>query len=243
MDNPYENSKLLGEYLLFHYGLGKDLMPWDTGPRNILNFTRRTVDELVDFENIGENSVALDLGCAVGGSTFHLGKYFSRVLGVDYSNSFINAAKHLKKNGSLKFCFQEEGNDFRESMAVVKQGPGEVEFMTADACNLPDDLGTFDLVHAANLICRLKEPKLLLERLAALVKKGGQLILVTPFTWLEEFTPREKWLGSGDSEEKLNDFLSPFFKIEKKQDMPFVIREHRRKFQFSVSLGMRWRRL
>ena len=76
-----------------------------------------------------------------------------------------------------------------------------------------------------------------------LVKKGGQLILATPFTWLEEYTPRDKWIGSGDSESKLAQYLSPFFELEKKVELPFVIREHRRKFQYSVSLGTRWRRV
>ena len=69
--------------------------------------------------------------------------------------------------------------------------------------------------------------------------------LATPLTWLEEFTPKENWLGDdGGAEKKLKELLSPFFKFEKKCDLPFVIREHRRKFQFSVSLGNScWRRL
>jgi len=59
---------------------------------------------------------------------------------------------------------------------------------------------------------------------------------------LSEYTPRENWIGSGDSEEKLKDMLSPYFDLEKKVELPFVIREHKRKYQYSVSLGTRWRR-
>ena len=33
------------------------------------------------------------------------------------------------------------------------------------------------------------------RRLPELVRTGGQLLLTTPFTWLEEFTPIEKWIG------------------------------------------------
>jgi SAM-dependent methyltransferase len=109
--------------------------------------------------------------------------------------------------------------------------------------NLPDNLGSFDLIHAANLICRLPNPDRLLDRLPSLVNKGGQLVLVTPFTWLEEFTPVENWIGSGNSKEKLQEKLNPNFVLEESKDLPFVIREHRRKFQFSVSLGTRWRRV
>ena len=53
-------------------------------------------------------------------------------------------------------------------------------------CDLPNDLGSFDIVHAANLICRLPNPMLFLDRLPELVKEGGgSLLLATPFTWLE----------------------------------------------------------
>ena len=55
---------------------------------------------------------------------------------------------------------------------------------------LEEDLGSFDLVHAANLLCRLPNPQAFLDRLNELVAPGGQLLLTTPFTWLEDFTPK-----------------------------------------------------
>ena len=70
-------------------------------------------------------------------------------------------------------------------------------FLQGDAMDLPADLGAFDRVHAANLLCRLPEPQRLLERLPALVKPGGELVLATPCTWLEEFTPPENWPPGG----------------------------------------------
>jgi SAM-dependent methyltransferase len=118
-----------------------------------------------------------------------------------------------------------------------------VSFVVGDACDLPNEWRGFDLVHAANLICRLPDPHVLFSRLPDLVKVGGQLLLATPFTWLEEFTPKDKWVGNGNSAQALEEALSPHFKLEKSVDLPFVIREHRRKFQFSVSLGTRWRRV
>jgi len=69
------------------------------------------------------------------------------------------------------------------------------------------------------------------------------LLLATPFTWLEEYTPRDNWIGSGDSKEKLQEKLSPWFQLEYEEDLPFLIREHRRKYQYSISWGTRWRRL
>ncbi len=244
MPNPYETPELLGEYMLFHYGSAEHLMPWENGPEEGVGFPVRTVTELIDPSTLGADTLGLDVGCAVGRSTFELRRFCSRVKGVDLSSSFVDVANRLAEKGRHEYRFLEEGGLFREATAIVPDDQRSgVDFETADACNLPPGLGSFDVVHAANLLCRLPNPGLFLNNLPNLVKPGGQLLLSTPFTWLEKFTPRENWLGSGDSEEALTRVLSPFFAKEKRQELPFVIREHRRKFQFSVSLGTRWRRL
>jgi len=244
MANLYETTQLLGEYMLFHYGSAEDLMPWSEGPGEGVDFAVRSVTELIDSSTLGENALGFDVGCAVGRSTFELTRFCSQVKGVDLSSSFIEAANRLVREGRHEYRFLEEGDFFREATAIVsdEQRSG-VDFETADACDLPPGWGPFDVVHAANLLCRLPRPDLFLNNLPNLVKPGGQLLLSTPFTWLEGFTPRENWLGSGDSEEALTRVLSPFFEREERKELPFVIREHRRKFQFSVSLGTRWRRL
>jgi hypothetical protein len=81
----------------------------------------------------------------------------------------------------------------------------------------------------------------LIERLPSLVRPGGQLLLTTPCTWLEDFTPRGNW-PQGSTREWLTSLLEPHFDLFKTCDMPFLIREHARKYQWSVALGMRWRR-
>jgi SAM-dependent methyltransferase len=108
------------------------------------------------------------------------------------------------------------------------------------------ELGAFDVVLGANLICRLPDPRKFLARLPSLVKPGGQLLLATPFSWLEEFTPREHWLGgrrdSPSSFEVLSQVLQSDFDLETTTNLPFLIREHSRKFQYGISFGSRWRR-
>ena len=243
-ENPYESQMILGEYLLFHYGRKEEIFPWEKGPIDALNFPVRTVESLItNLDKFKLYAKALDVGCAVGASTFVLGKYFDEVLGIDYSQSFIDAAKKLAADNSIDYSYHVEGEHFVKTKAVPPNYSGDIDFQVGDAMNLPSSLGSYDLVHAANLICRLPEPKKFLNRLPDLVKKGGYLILATPFTWLEEYTPRSKLIGSGDSKEKLEDLLSPWFKLEYEEDLPFLIREHRRKYQFSVSWGSRWIRL
>ncbi len=246
----YETERILREYLLFHYGLEDEILSKGHGPKEGLGFPVRTVSELLDSNTFSSSSPrALDLGCAVGRSSFELARTCSEVVAVDFSANFIKTAQTLRDSGEFSFEFSCQGERKLPTLARVPSGvdPSRVLFFTADACRLPDDLGDFDVVHAANLLCRLPDPGALIENLPELVRPGGQLILATPFTWMEEFTPRDKWLGgrlSGqDSTEVLKEVLSPNFCLELEIDLPFLIREHERKFQYGIAYGTRWRRL
>ena len=106
---------------------------------------------------------------------------------------------------------------------------------------LPHDIGGFDRVHAANLICRLTDPVLLLERFPELVNPGGELVLATPCTWVEGFTPPENW-PPGDTLAWLLEHLGSDFDLVKRTDEPFLIRETARKFQWTRSMLTVWRR-
>ena len=238
MANIYESRRLLDEYLLFHYGSAEEVMPWAFGPREALGFAARTVHELIDASL--HQGRALDLGCAVGRSSFELAALGYEVTGIDYSHSFIDAASRLQTGEAIHYQRLEEGEATTELTALAQ--PGNVRFEQGDAMNLREELSSFDLVHAANLLCRLTHPLKLIARLAALVKPGGQLLLTTPCTWLADFTPPENW-PQGRTREWLMQQLAPHFTLELEKDLPFLIREHARKYQWSVAWGSRWRRL
>lgn len=240
-DNIYESAKLLSEYLLFHYGSDQEVLPWDFGPKNALDFAVRSVSKLIDAGLVPDGARSLDLGCAVGRSCYVLATVSMEVIGVDYSQSFVDAAAAIRRDGSLPYSRQDEGTaetQLRALRPTLSEGK-QISFEQGDAMNLRADLGSFDVVHAANLLCRLTEPQRLLVRLPELVKPGGQLLLTTPCTWLEEFTPPANW-PQASTFEWLKENLSPHFTLAHREDLPFLIREHARKFQWSVALGTRW---
>lgn len=240
--NIYESPKLLAEYLLFHYGTDEEVLPWAFGPKEALGFAKRSVTKLLDKARVPANASALDLGCAVGRSCHELARVCRSVLGVDYSQSFVDAANAVLQKGMLEYARADEGaasTVLRAMKPQLGERAGEIRFEQGDAMNLRADIGAFDVVHAANLLCRLREPQRLLDRLPALVKPGGQLLLTTPCTWLEEFTPSGNW-PRGSTLEWLKQQLSADFALEHREDLPFLIREHARKFQWSVALGTRW---
>ena len=244
MSALYETDKLLSEYLLFHYGQDDEILPagghWPAGMREALGFPVRTADHF----SPGSVESALDLGCAVGRTTFELSRQCKRVVGIDFSQAFIAAASALRHGEVLSYERLEEGHVRAQLTARAPEGVdgSRIDFLQGDAMNLPESLKDFDQVHAANLLCRLPDPKRLLDRLPSLVKPGGELVLATPCTWLEEFTPAENWPVSSTLGWLLES-LSPNFEITREAEEPFLIRETARKFQWSSSLVTVWKRL
>ena len=241
----YESAKLLAEYLLFHYGSDVEILPTAGDPRHDamrggLGFPVRTARRF----SPGKAGRALDLGCAVGRSTFEMSRDCRDTTGIDLSRSFISAAETLRRGDVISYDRTDDGHISTPLTARRPEGidPARVRFETGDAMELRHNLGDFDRVHAANLLCRLPDPKRLLARLPALVRPGGELVLATPATWLEEFTPHHNWPDrpTGDW---LFLHLSPHFELLSSTEETFVIRETARKYQWSSSLVTVWRRI
>ncbi len=242
MSTPYyESDDALAQYLWLHY-VGTD----DQAP-----FPVRCVTHTFDRARLPAQARALDLGCAVGRSTFELSRWCAEVVGVDYSQRFIAAARELQAGKSLAFELVEQG-DLKEQFTV--RAPAgisfdQVRFETGDAQALPATLGSFDVVLMANLLCRLNDPRQLLARAAALLNPGGQLVITTPSTWKDIHTPRENWLGGFTRDGKavrtldgLKEILSPDFALVRRTDLPLLIREHARKFEYIVAEATVWQR-
>lgn len=80
-------------------------------PERCALLVERHCSALQDFTGERPPAIALDIGCAVGGSTFHLAKAgFGNVLGMDYSSAFISAANQLKSDGSATYRTVIEGD-------------------------------------------------------------------------------------------------------------------------------------
>ena len=127
--------------------------------------------------------------------------------------------------------------------AVAEMKTDRVHFEVGDAMNLRPHLGAFDLVHAANLLCRLPNPRAFLDKLPELVRLGGQLVLATPCSWMSEFTPEAEQPSADETTlDFLHRHLDEAFEFVSVQELPFAIREHSRKLQLSTSQTSLWRR-
>lgn len=241
----YESEILRDWYLLFHYGSPAEILDgigFDPSglPARCLEFPVTTVEAAGLTGLVGR---ALDVGCAVGRSTLELSRLAHEVIGIDFSASFIDAAETVRCGQTLSYRRFGEMHLPEPLSARLPQGtmPGRASFETGDAMALRADLGSFDLVHAANLLCRLPEPDRFLERLPDLVNPGGRLVLATPATWMDAYTPPPNQ-PAGSTLDFLHDRLDAFFECLTIEELPFLIREHRRKFQLSTSQTSVWRR-
>jgi 5-histidylcysteine sulfoxide synthase/putative 4-mercaptohistidine N1-methyltranferase len=255
-DSIYETQSSVDQYLLLHYGKEEDtVIPHDNLPVHALNYPRRCADFVHAARPKGViGGRALDLGCSVGRSTLELARGFDEVVGIDFSQAFVNAAEAVRVSdpkNPLTFSLTSEGSTVLKGFPAVV--PPELDadvrakcsFEVGDACDIRPDIGTFDAVLMANLICRLPRPMSLLERLPSMVNPGGVLVFTTPFSWLEEYTPKENWFGENgeDSFDVLRTHLEKNgFVLEERFPVPLLIREHRRKYQYIVADGTVWRK-
>jgi len=240
----YENDKMLSEYAEFHYG---------DSYYDVANFPQTLAN--IAIEALGDKPAvkALDIGCAVGRASFELAKHFDHVTAIDFSARLINLGVQLATQGVIRYSITDEGElmHHRErrlddmGLATVAN---KVEFLQGDACNLMPHFTGYDVVLAANLIDRLYDPALFLSSIHQRMKTGGVLLIASPYTWLEEHTKKENWVGGikKDGEnvttlDGLKSVLGEHFDLMKApQQVPFVIRETSRKFQHTLSDVTLW---
>lgn len=242
----YEDDKQLSEYAEFHYGDQYYGVP---------NFPKALSDLAIEVMQGRPMTTALDLGCATGRATFELAKHFNHVTGIDFSARFIGLALKLSQQGVLRYAMATEGDlvSYQERTLAelgLEGTASKVEFWQGDACNLKPNFTGYDLILAANLIDRLYSPSHFLNAIHERLNIGGILMITSPYTWLEEHTPREEWIGGfkRDGEnvttlDGLKELLGKHFKLVKAPiKVPFVIRETQHKFQHTLSEVTFWER-
>jgi len=248
----YETDQLVTQYLEFHYFDAASAGA--AAPLGVPNFPRACVEAVMPHVPADRRDRCLDIGCSVGRSALEFARHFSHVDAIDFSARFIQAGVRLQAGDEVHYEVPTEG-ELTVSRAISLDRLGlsavgdRVSFLQGDACNLKTMFTDYDLVFAGNLIDRLYEPGLFLSGIANRIRAGGLLAITSPYTWLEEYTPRAKWLGGRrEGGEPLSTFdglsasLAGGFSLVHRADIPFVIRETARKHQHSIAELTIWRK-
>lgn len=243
--NVYETDELISQYLEFHYGAEYF---------GVANFCVNGVKQALTEIQLNQHTKALDIGCSVGRASFELAKTFDAVDAIDFSARFIQQAYALTEQGEKRYTIRTEG-DLQEFKSInlatlgYQSVASKVNFVQGDACNLKPQFTGYDLVYASNLIDRLGDPKQFLDTIHLRINQGGYLAIASPYTWLEEYTAKDKWLGGlkvkGENFttlDGLTETLIGKFELVAVKEIPFVIRETKRKFQHTLSEMTIWRK-
>ncbi|NQV70172.1 MAG: 5-histidylcysteine sulfoxide synthase [Pseudohongiella sp.] len=250
INNQYETDEQVSQYIEFHFG---------DEYHSVANYAKACGDLCLEYfatkAKGSEAKRALDLGCAIGRTSFELATVFDYVDGIDFSTRFVSVATQLKETGAQRYKIRAEGDlfDFKEARLAdlqLDEAAQKCNFWQGDACNLADKYANYNLIFAGNLIDRLYDPRFFLSTIHERLADNGLLILTSPYTWIEEFTVSEKWLGGykRDGEnfstlDGLKEVLASNFELaDKPRDVPFVIRETARKFQHSIAQMTVWQR-
>ena len=239
----YEQRSTVDEYLAFHYPDGDplaELLPGAPPLEERFPFAVRRLWR--------GGRRALDVGAAVGRVTLELAKDHEHAIGLDLSHALIRSAHEVQRSGCARYATQLEGNLEREHEVPV-ESLANARFLVGNALALPFSDKTFDTVVALNLVDRVPDPRKALDELARVSRQGGTLIIASPYTWLEEYTPQENWLGGfvGNQGpvrgiEAVREHLSYAFTSEEELRFPFFIPHHARSGQVGVALVQRFER-
>ena len=140
--------------------------------RNVYNSAAYLVDRLVPGYSL------LDVGCGPGSLTVDFARRLApgRVVGIDAEPAILKEARRTAQ----------------------QEGVTNVEFHEADVYALPYDDGSFDVVHAHQLLQHLEHPERALEEMARVCKAGGVVAArdgdYSAFTWFPADPQLEKWL-------------------------------------------------
>lgn len=131
------------------------LKNYDTGSDQHLNLAQWHIDALkLSPPLIGQH--VLEVGCGVGDFGFSIEPDAESVTCLDFSLTAIQIAKQRASDRGSK-----------------------INFMQGDACGLPFDDNTFDLVFSCECLEHVPEPRKAIKEMARVLKPGGALVLTT----------------------------------------------------------------
>lgn len=154
---------------------------------------------------------ALDVGCAVGRTTFDLAASGTRLaLGIDLNWPLLRIARQIIDHGLLQYPHRRIGNRYdRLCRKVAFPADANVDFWIADALSMPFRSDTFGLALGLNVIDCVPDPARLIVEMSRVVGPGGGVGLATPFDWAPHATPYAAWIDDAPALDGLVTALGP----------------------------------
>jgi len=216
----------LSTYTFDHYGDldSNENEDAPTLPGSVVNLLK---EGLAGLENKVDGP-AIDLGCAVGRTSFELARTVDDlIVGIDLNFAMLRTAAAILHQGRVVYPRRRVGIVFdKREFTAPLEGASKVDFWACDATCLPFADESFSLAASLNLIDCVQSPYDHLKELSRILKHNGGALLSAPYDWNVNATPAEAWLGGhsqrsesrGASENMLRSLLAG-------GDHPYAIQE------------------
>jgi SAM-dependent methyltransferase/uncharacterized protein YbaR (Trm112 family) len=234
----------LSTYAFDHYG---DMDPEKKSEPPVLpGSIVRLLEKGLRLINQTEEGPVLDMGCAVGRTTFELAQVLNEiVLGIDLNYGMLKIAAAILETGYISYPRRRGGIAFeRRRFPTVFEKAQNCDFWVCDATALPFSGETFSSAVSLNVLDCVWSPYDHVKELSRILMQGGSAVLTTPYDWTANATPVEAWLG-GHSQRSEHKGASPSvirsllsggghhhaiadLNLVSEQDIPWTLRLHDR---------------
>ena len=192
----YAADPIVDQYTEFHYGKRAVAQGEASFPLAIAKYVNAKATQ-----HGMALTLAADIGCRSGRSSFELSTLFQQVQGIDFSARYIMPGCQMRECaqtkwdvptiGELKTPAQASATDFDLEELVHK-----TSFWQSDPCNLHAHLTGYTTVLVnLNMMERLINPKHFLEHIHERMTEKSMLVIATTHDWNEVDCPREQWLS------------------------------------------------
>lgn len=145
-----------------------------------------------------EDVNVVDLGCATGRAAFHFSARGANVFAVDTSYAMLRRATSIRDHDQDHFVFDRtyEGRKKITRRVDVSDFRGKaVDFILADASDLPIVTGQCSLILSINLVDAVEAPESHLQQMCRVANAQGVCVVTSPYSWATiSRAPQEKWL-------------------------------------------------
>jgi SAM-dependent methyltransferase/uncharacterized protein YbaR (Trm112 family) len=233
-DAPYPRLiEHLAIYLDAHWG--DRAVPPPDGPGDGFALAA-LVDKLAERAT-ARVELAVELGCSTGRIVAELARGADQVAGVDLQFAAVRRARRLLDGEPVAYARRAIGR--RYTAATTSAGELAVAaarrlLVCGDALDPPLVPGAFDRVVALNLIDSVASPRQLLAVADGLCRRGGELILSSPYAWQSSVMAEHERLGglypAADLAAILRsgDGLGARYLVEDEAELPWTLRRDAR---------------
>jgi SAM-dependent methyltransferase/uncharacterized protein YbaR (Trm112 family) len=175
---------------------------------------------------------AVELGCSAGRMLAELARGADRVVGVDIQHGVLRRAHRLLAGEPVAYARRIAGRHYATAIAHAGDRACPALLVCGDALDPPLVPGAFGRVVALNLLDVVRRPRQLLTVLDALCKRGGELVISSPYAWQSGYVDEDARIGAADPRRAIHELvatgLSRPYAIEDEAELPWSLRRDAR---------------